>query len=411
MTTLRIPQIVFAGVAVLAALSALPHVSLAQINPDIIDGAIARTVLLNNLARVPGQENELRMVGSCSGSFVSPDGVILTASHCVRARADKPDAGIRKGELFNPNGITAVSVHVPDQARPVLMMLARYVADDPALDLAVIRVYALLGQGGQQSISRDFRVPHIVIGDSDKLRHGEALAVVGFPDVGGKTVTASQGHVTGFLADEQNRRLWVKLEAASGPGGSGGPVINGRGEQVAVISWGRADPAQAVRSIQAMAVNRLPSEWQQHIRAAGPAPAPAPIPAPAPAPAPAPVPPRPAPAPAPVPAPAPAPPAQSAHVVLQGRLVDAATGAGIQGGAVLILKPGVSPREATRDDIIAGGGTDGNGLFQTKPPVQRGFKYPLVVLAQGYQPLFAGIEVGLSGSDVISVTIKLARQQ
>lgn len=91
--------------------------------------------------------------------------------------------------------------------------------------------------------------------------------------------------------------------------------------------------------------------------------------------------------------------------------MDAATGAGIQGGVVVLLRPGVSPREAKREDIVAGANTDGNGLFQTRPPVPRGFKYPLVVLAQGYQQLFAVLEVGQSGSDAITLTIKLARQQ
>ncbi len=379
MNTRRVPRVLLAGLFVLAAVATQPWTSSAQIGPDVIEEAIARTVHLTTLIRVQGQEGKLKGHFGCSGSFVTPTGVILTADHCVRATENEPDVGIHKGDLYTPEGLVAISVHVPGKIRPVLTMMARHVADDPAFDLALLKVTGLIGRGGQEGLPSDFKVPYLPIGDSERLRHGEAIAVIGFPGVGGDTVTAGQGFVTGFIGDDQNRRLWIKLEAASGPGGSGGPVINARGEQIGVLSGARVDPSQAVRSIRAMPTNRIPAPWSQHLAGnvnAGRAPSPS--------------------------APTPSGPGVPSAVV-EGHVVDAATGSGIPGATINILKPGASIRAPARTDVLASAVTDATGLFRTKPPVPRGVTYPIVIHAGGYLPATGNLELGPIGPEIASV--------
>jgi hypothetical protein len=356
---------------------AIAVVSNAQVSPDVIEHVIARTVLLATLARVEGKYT---IVGQCSGSFVAPDGYILTASHCVRATEDIPKLGVKRGQLFTPEGLMGVSVNLPDQPRPVLMMLAVRVGDNPDLDLALVKVDALIGSGTTQPLPRDFRVPVIAIGNADAVRHGEPIAVVGFPGVGGETVTANQGTVAGFLPDPQGRKVIMKIDVASGQGASGGPVVNARGEEVAVVSHSMFRAQVVERSVRATMTSRLPQEWLQYLRvesAAGRQPT---------------------------------SPAQQT-VVLQGRVVDAMTGAGIAGAGVFVLKPGVSPRTASTDDVLASATADGNGLFETKPAVSRGAIYPVVILANGYQGVAGTLELPPNGPDVMSVgTIQLQRQ-
>jgi hypothetical protein len=54
----------------------------AQISPDVLEGAILKTVLLVILNA--NQE----AFGTCSGAFVLSSGLILSAAHCVRADED-----------------------------------------------------------------------------------------------------------------------------------------------------------------------------------------------------------------------------------------------------------------------------------------------------------------------------------
>jgi hypothetical protein len=383
MTRRVIPVLLAAALLV----GATTPVSTAQVSPDVIEHVIARTVLLATLVRAGSQ---YAVIGQCSGSFVSPDGYILTAAHCVRATEDYPKVNIRQGQLFTPEGLLAVSVNLPDQARPVLMMIAKRVGDNPELDLALLKVDALIGSGTTQPLPRDFRVPVIAIGNAETVRHGEPIAVVGFPGVGGETVTANQGTVAGFLADPQGRKTIMKIDVWSGQGASGGPVVNARGEEVAVASHSMFRAQVVERSVRATMTSRLPQEWVQYLRgepSAGRPPAAGPGPS--------------------------TPPVSQTRlvVVLQGRVVDAVTGAGIAGAGVFVLKPGVSPRTAGADDVLSSAIADGNGLFETRPAVSRGATYPVVILASGYQGVAGNLELAPDGPDVMSVgTILLQRQ-
>jgi len=367
-------------------------VTTAQVPPDVLEQAIQSTVLLLLLRR--GNDGKLQQFGNCSGAFVSPGGLILTASHCVRATEDEPKIGLKKGDMFNPEGLAGVAVNLPGQPKPQLALIAKYAGDVPGLDIAILKVTALLGRGGAEAVPPDLRLPFMRVGDAEAIRHGDPVALLGFPGIGGDTISVNQGFVNGFTADQQNRKVQLKYDASGGPGASGGPVINIRGEQVAVHSGSRSEGS--ARQLRGTMVNRMPEQWARAVASetgsAPPSSSPAPVTAPAPAPG---------------PAPAPAP--QGGLVVFQGRIVAAETGAGIPGAGFFILKPGTTGRP-TRDDVLTGGVTDGNGVFQTGQ-VPRIATYPVIILAEGYPPVTGTLQVPASGPEVVTVgTIKISRQ-
>ena len=381
---MRLRIVLIIALLTTALIAAATWIAVAEVLPDVIEKAIPRTVFLGILMRVPGEEGKLAVIGTCSGSFVGPTGLILTASHCVRAVKDDPKLGIKSGEMFHPDGLIAVSLNLPDKARPVLLMIAKTLADDPKIDIALLKIGAVIGRGGPQPVPADLRVPFILVGDSDAVRHGESVAVIGFPGVGGDTVTVNKGNVAGFTADDQNRKQDMKLDAEVGPGSSGGPVITERGEQVAVLSGGILDPQARARSVRAPLTGRMPSQWAQSIKddvagvRSGQTPAQTP---------------------------------SERLTTLQGRIIDAATGAGIQGAGVFVLRPGASPESATKQDIIASAVTDGNGFFQVKPAVKAGAAYTVVIMASGYPPVAGTFDIPAAAPDVLSVgTVQLQRQ-
>ncbi len=165
----------------------------------------------------------------------------------VFAKQKRPSSGT--GFAVHMNGLLVTALHVVDEAQEITVALptgqsatADVLAADVAADIALLRVSQTL-------------VP-LKLGDSDALRVGEEIAVIGYPlaDVMGTyDVTATRGIVSA-IRSQLGR---IQVDAAMNPGVSGGPVFNQKGEVVGVaVSKLRgaegvnfAAPINAVRSI------------------------------------------------------------------------------------------------------------------------------------------------------------------
>jgi S1-C subfamily serine protease len=139
--------------------------------------------------------------GSGSGFLVTSDGYALTNSHVAGNRAE----------------LTATTA---DGDR----LAAQVVGDDPATDLALVRLAA-----------RD--LPFAPLGDSDALRVGQLLIAIGSPF--GFQSTVSTGVVSALnrtMRGEEGRLIEniIQHSAPLNPGNSGGPLVDSRGRVVGV---------------------------------------------------------------------------------------------------------------------------------------------------------------------------------
>jgi bacillolysin len=114
------------------------------------------------------------------------------------------------------------------------------------------------------------------------------------------------------------------------------------------------------------------------------------------------------------------PPVQAQDQVYnEGTATDAATGRGVNGAQVFVLKPGLSATDAAADDnitsneVLTVGTADANGFYRTEAPVARGQRYSAIVLARGYRPILADDEVDIPANAAnpfpVDVTLRRSR--
>ena len=150
----------------------------------------------------------------------------------VEARSASGRArGTGSGVLYTPDGYLLTNSHVAQRADTLVVSLsdgrtceAVLVGDDPATDLAVLRVS---GSG----------FPHAAFGSSAGLRVGQLVIAVGNPLGYQATVTAGIVSALGRTLRTASGRLIesvIQTDAPLNPGNSGGPLADTAGRVIGI---------------------------------------------------------------------------------------------------------------------------------------------------------------------------------
>ena len=198
----------------------------AQWDRDAVRQALLATVRV----LVPDDNGDLYDAGS--GTVLDPDkGIILTNYHVM----GDPDTR----ELYNSDGLAYIAINPTElRAAPVIKYTATLLEGSPDLDLAVLQISALAGDSAAP-LPKNLGLVSVERGNSDDLLPGDPLAVIGFPGLGGSTVTFTDGVVAGFLDENEDGVFeWIKTDTEMNPGNSGGLAINQQGDFIGVPSAG-----------------------------------------------------------------------------------------------------------------------------------------------------------------------------
>src|ERR1044072_2735370 len=140
--------------------------------------------------------------------------------------------GVGSGVIVNSEGYILTNHHVVDGALEIKVELtdnrtftAKLVGSDPPSDLAVLKIDAT-------------NLPTLQLGDSDKVRVGDAVLAVGNPLGIGQTVTSgivsAKSRSTGL--SDGSFEDFLQTDAAINRGNSGGVLVNTNGELIGINS-------------------------------------------------------------------------------------------------------------------------------------------------------------------------------
>lgn len=160
-----------------------------------------------------------------SGTILTPTGLILTNAHVASpASQGEPDS--------EPDAL-AVSLIVSEDKPAVPSYLAKVLAVDGFLDLAVIQITSTIN--GTAVDLNSLNLPYVQMGNSDNVHVGDSINIFGFPAIGGNTITFTKGTVSGFSSEDQlGDRAWIKTDATISGGNSGGLAADSNGNIIGV---------------------------------------------------------------------------------------------------------------------------------------------------------------------------------
>jgi S1-C subfamily serine protease len=210
-----------------------------------------------------------------TGFFLSPRGWLITNAHVVFVAQEPPrrwmanhlaEKAFRADclpEMLSRRGL-ALGAR-PDVEDALVREAGRAAADRVKLDPSVsvilqngVRLPARIAKyspppAGEAMSGRDLALlrveasgmPTLPLGDSNALKIGDRVAVIGFPDVvmshdllGASArfeASVTHGSISGFKQDRANQTV-IQTDATAEAGTSGGPVLDGLGRGVGVMT-------------------------------------------------------------------------------------------------------------------------------------------------------------------------------
>lgn len=197
-----------------------PSVTPSPIPPTATPVAVPYKAVVKINAKVKSS-SRLRTIWSGSGTVISKDGLILTNAH------------VAEGDGIVSVDYLVIAFSEDPALGPEERYIARPLVVDEDLDLAVLVIDTDLNY---RSVNREsLNLPFVPLGDSDQVNLGDPVSIIGYPAIGGNTITLTNGEVGGFTAERKyGSRAYIKTAATITGGTSGGLAMDRFGAIIGV---------------------------------------------------------------------------------------------------------------------------------------------------------------------------------
>ncbi|HCU48000.1 TPA: hypothetical protein DIC39_03005 [Patescibacteria group bacterium] len=158
---------------------------------------------------------------SGSGTIIDPKGIILTNKHVV---TDEKGGTIKACFI----GFVASISQGPDfgtEATPNVAEVKYYTTSDD-MDAAILYL--------NNPTSKTYPYVDIWTSDSSTLQFGNKIEVVGYPSIGGSTITYTSGDFSGFGSSTDGTQNYIKTTVPLEHGNSGGAAYNPAGQFIGI---------------------------------------------------------------------------------------------------------------------------------------------------------------------------------
>jgi S1-C subfamily serine protease len=226
-----------------------PTLTFTPAPPTLTPTATPLAIPYESVVKITGRikySSYLKDIWGGSGAIISEDGLILTNAHIISQIMDE------RADFY------MISMTQDPAEPPVDMYFAEPLIVDKDLDLAVLRIATDLKQ--KPVDPADLNLTPVQLGDSNTLHLGDPLFILGYPTIGGKTITLTRGEVSGFtLSSKLTEPAYIKTSAMISGGTSGGLALDQLGRLVAVptqLGYGQREADDLVDCRVAADTNR-----------------------------------------------------------------------------------------------------------------------------------------------------------
>lgn len=200
--------------------TSIPHT--AARGPEVLP-VLSPTVKIVSYERTVNGDIEAKINGS--GTLISENGRILTNSHVIKKNYS---------EAYDSFAVCVVTM-ITDE--PECRYTAALVTQNDATDIALLQINDL-DIYGQARPSFPFLNPD---GNQGNTETNSLIQVIGFPSIGGATLTQTTGKISGYENQEGTQQ--IKTDAVIAPGNSGGTALDEQGNFIGVPTAIRSNQA------------------------------------------------------------------------------------------------------------------------------------------------------------------------
>lgn len=212
----NLKKLIFSAAIFFASFALVGGSAVAQSETGALGADDAYKAVVKITTYMQNEDYKLTKVSSGSGVIISEGGLILTNDHLASLKSSLDNSP------FDTTYLVCLTSDINDS--PNCNYVAKLVSADEDLDLAILQIINIPG------ISSDATYPYLSIDDTDSGNSGDTVTVLGYPSIGGSSLTVSKGILSGKVTEDGQK--WLKTDAVTSFGSSGGAVLNDTGKLI-----------------------------------------------------------------------------------------------------------------------------------------------------------------------------------